>query len=490
MRLFKRLRQFGTKLKPRANSAKRAVGFRPRLETLEDRFLPSTSPSTAWALAAGDTSTPATSLNGGGVVTDAAGNVYMCGKYTGDFVPGGAAAPLYSAGAGDVYVVKYSPTGAFLWDVSMGGPGADLAPGVAVDSAGHVDVVGGFSGTATFGSQTLTATGSGYNPFVAQLDASSGTVSWATNPFPTSAYFATHVALDSAGNAYVSGMAFYSNSFAAKVGPSGNILWEDQITKASNGSPLFDSVAVSGSNVYFAGSFNSNATISTASGNYALPESTSSVTAYVVNLTSNNQFVWAHVFQPVAQRHQNPGIVEVNSIAADGAGNVYATGALWGMVNFSGSNSTTGPFVLNGGSGAGYVVKLSSSGNAAWAEQFGNATTTSGTAVAVDLAGNVYLTGSYSGTSSFFGTYVTGNAGSTDVFVAKLTTNGALQCVVSAGGSGQDLGSGITIDNSGNIDVTGYIDTASAANYTAMFDPTHRLQTSTEVAFLWKLTQP
>jgi hypothetical protein len=471
--------------KPRSTQGPRSYDL--CLERLEDRSLPSTSPSTAWAQAVGDTSAPATSESYA-VATDSAGSVYMTGFYTDQFLPAGSSTPLYSAGGMDIFVAKYSSTGAFQWAVSMGGAGADFGIALAADSAGHVDVAGAFSGTARFGSTTLTATGSSYNPFVAQLDANSGAVFWATNPFPTSGYWAYDVAVDSAANAYVTGVYPSASGFAAKIGPNGNLLWQDQITSPINGSSSGRHVAVSGTNVYFSGGFNDSATFATGSGNYTVTSNTSGVAAYVLNLTSNNQFVWAQVFQPLAQKHQTPGIIGITGIATDSNGNVYASGPIYGMVNFAGSTSTTGPFVLNGGSEAAYVVKLSPTGSPLWADQFG----TNGAApnsITVDGAGNVYLTGNYSGTTSFFGTRLTSDAGSSDVFVMNLTTNGAFQWVVSAGGSAADYGEGIAVDSSGNVDVAGAIDWNSASNYTAAFG-TQSLKTSTAVAFVWQLTQP
>jgi hypothetical protein len=474
------------------------------LEVLEDRSLPSAN--FGWALAVGDTSPPATSM-GYATATDAAGNIYLTGSYSSDFVPAGSSVKLTCAGGTDIFVAKYASSGVFQWAVGMGGASADESRAIAVDSAGHVDVAGGFQSTANFGAHTLTATGSGWNPFVAQLDASSGTVLWATNPFAASGDEAFAVAVDSAGNAYVagsSGLITGGSPRVAKVDPNGNLLWHDQINAASGvkvGGYIPDpGVAVSGGNVYFSGGFAVSATFATGSGNYTVTSNNAPFAGYVLKLTSDNQFVGAQVFQPVAvkQGHSPTGWVIGIHLAADSNGNVYAYGNFYGMVNFAGSTSTTGPFVLSGdfnGNGAAYVVKLSPTLTALWAEQFGMATTlnTNGVwdtnSIAVDGSGNVYLTGLYLGATSFFGTTLT-SAGSGDAFVVKLNTNGAFQWVVSAGGIGSDGGNGLAVDSLGDIDVTGFINGGSASSYTAAFDPTHSLTTSTEMAFLWQLTQP
>jgi hypothetical protein len=108
--------------------------------------------------------------------------------------------------------------------------------------------------------------------------------------------------------------------------------------------------------------------------------------------------------------------------------------------------------------------------------------------LAVDGAGAVYLTGSFSGTLSFNpagGANLT-SAGGNDIFVTKLDTNGAFQWAVSAGGTGDDSGNAIAVDSFGDVYVTGSIGAGTAT----FGDPTHSLTTATQTAFLWQITQP
>jgi Beta-propeller repeat len=80
-----------------------------------------------------------------------------------------------------------------------------------------------------------------------------------------------------------------------------------------------------------------------------------------------------------------------------------------------------------------------------------------GFGIAVDAAGNSYVTGYFSGTATFGGNQILPSAGSSvDIFVAKYDTSGALQWVKSAGGSGSDYGRGIAVDATGNSYVTGF----------------------------------
>src|SRR5204863_350275 len=80
------------------------------------------------------------------------------------------------------------------------------------------------------------------------------------------------------------------------------------------------------------------------------------------------------------------------------------------------------------------------------------------TAIAVDDAGNAYVTG-YTDSSNFptANPLQAANAGSDDAFVAKLNPSGsALVYSTYLGGNVHDSGDGIAVDAAGNAYVTGY----------------------------------
>ncbi|MCX6258077.1 MAG: GEVED domain-containing protein [Bacteroidia bacterium] len=96
--------------------------------------------------------------------------------------------------------------------------------------------------------------------------------------------------------------------------------------------------------------------------------------------------------------------------------------------------------------------------NWAWADKAftqagGNST---GKAIAVDNNGNVYVTGSFSGTVNFPGYSLT-SSGLTDIYLVKYDNNGTLQWAVKAGGISNDDGRGICVDNAGYVYITGFI---------------------------------
>jgi hypothetical protein len=91
------------------------------------------------------------------IVTDNAGNSYSVGAFTGTASFGSTS--LTSLGSFDAFVCKRSPIGSVLWVVRVGGSSQDNARGVALDTAGNVVVVGDFGGTATFGSTNFATNG-------------------------------------------------------------------------------------------------------------------------------------------------------------------------------------------------------------------------------------------------------------------------------------------------------------------------------------------
>ncbi len=79
-----------------------------------------------------------------GLDTDAAGNIYATGTYHGtvDLDPGAGVYSRTTVGQGDIYVIKLSTSGNFLWAETFGGSGNDVAFGISVDADGDVLTAG------------------------------------------------------------------------------------------------------------------------------------------------------------------------------------------------------------------------------------------------------------------------------------------------------------------------------------------------------------
>jgi hypothetical protein len=149
------------------------------------------------------------------------------------------------------------------------------------------------------------------------------------------------------------------------------------------------------------------------------------------------------------------------AIAVDGSGNAYVTGE-----TFSDDFPTANPFQSHNKTrnGTAFVTKFNSTGTAlVYSTYLGGSYSDRGTGIAVDGSGDVYVTGTAA--SSDFPTVNAFQSNMTaggDAFLAKLSPDGsALLYSTYIGGAGGNLGYGLAVDGSGNAYVTGRTYSAS-----------------------------
>ena len=143
------------------------------------------------------------------------------------------------------------------------------------------------------------------------------------------------------------------------------------------------------------------------------------------------------------------------SIAADSSGNVYVTGS------FSDTATFDSTILASIGESDIFIAKYDTDGNVLWVRQSGGSMADLGYGIAVDLSGNVYVTGFFQDMATFDSTSLA-SVGGYDIFIAKYDTDGNVLWVRQSGSSINDYGQSIAADSSGNVYITGFFqDTAT-----------------------------
>ncbi len=143
------------------------------------------------------------------VATDAAGNVVLGGYFFGAVDLGGGL--LTSAGGADVFVAKLDPAGNHVSSKRFGDTSNQLGQSVAVDTAGHVVITGGFDGTVDFGGGALTSAGD-QDVFVAKFDPAANLV-WSQRFGGGNSQHGLSLATDAAANVVMAGYFYGSVDF-------------------------------------------------------------------------------------------------------------------------------------------------------------------------------------------------------------------------------------------------------------------------------------
>jgi hypothetical protein len=385
---------------------------------------------------------------GNGVATDAAGNTIATGMFTGSALFGNT--QIVSAGGQDIFVVKYGPSGGFLWVVRAGDVGDDSGYGIATDGSGNIAVAGSFVGNMIIGGVPLTSAG-GTDIFVAVYDPT-GSLLWANSAGGPNDDMAAAVATDGSGNVVVTGdyqdtatfdglqitSAGAADIFFAKYNPTGALVW---VTSAGGvGVDEGWGIAVDGANnVIGTGGYSGAATFA------PLPpiNSMAGMDAFIAKYNPAGAAVWV-------KSGASLGTVTGLGVATHGAaGNIVVTGLFIGAASFDGNQIT------NAGNSDIFLVKYDGTGAFQYLLGIGGLGNDEGSGVTIGGSGNAIVTGVFTGTVDFGSGPVT-SAGSDDVFVAKYDPNGAAIWSQQAGGTGSDGGKGVAVTGSGDIATTGY----------------------------------
>jgi hypothetical protein len=421
-----------------------------------------------------------------GIAVDSAGSAYVTGFTTSTE----ASFPVtvgpdltFNGGGQDAFVAKVNAAGtALIYAGYIGGAGDDFGTGIAVDSAGNAYVTGQTSSSEASFPVTVgpDLTFNGFvDIFVAKVNATGTGLVYAGYIGGTAGESGKGIAVDSAGNAYVTGFTLSTEaSFPVTVGPDLTL----------NGVGSFDAfvakVNAAGTALVYAGYIGGadaeqgfGIAVDSAGNAYVTGFTLSTEASFPVTVGPDltlNGFVNAFVAKVnaagtalvyagyIGGSDSDRGI----SIAVDSAGNAYVTGVT--RSTEASFPVTVGPDLTFNGFVDAFIAKVNAAGTAlVYAGYIGGADDDSGNGIAVDSAGNAYVTGTTKSTEASFpvrvGPDLTLN-GLADAFVAKVNAAGtALIYAGYIGGSSDDQSIGIAVDSADNAYVTGLTSSTEAS---------------------------
>ncbi len=352
----------------------------------------------------------------------------------------------------------------------LGGSAEDEAFAIALDGSGNAYVTGQTNSLAFDGK----AAGPSLNVFVTKVN-SSGTAFAYTDIFAasgsggncsadgTGSCSGNAIAVDSTGNAYVAGSATAgfptlsgfqttfgggaADGFVLKLNSSGTLVYSTYL--GGGGDDTANAIAIDGSgNVYVAGETHST---NFPTKNPVQSSNASGDDAFVAKLNNSGASLAYSTYLGGSSSNLATGI------ALDASNDAFVTG-----ITISSDFPTTAGVVQGtaGGADDGFVTEVKADGSAwVYSTYLGGSGSDDALGVAVDAAGEAFITGATNSTN--FPTAnpaqtALGGSSATNVFVTKLNAGGtALVFSTYYGGNLDDVGTAIALDSFGDAYVTG-----------------------------------
>jgi hypothetical protein len=393
------------------------------------------------------------------VAADSTGNLFVTGSFSGvvDFDPGAATKLFQSAGRQDIFLSKFASNGDLLWTLTIGGNQNDQGTSLAVDSNGNVFLVASFGGTIFFsaGTQTIpTLTSKGGTDVLIAKFSPQGAFLWAKQIGGPGNDAASAVAADLAGNMTVGGAfnqsvdfnpgtaeemitsAGKTDGFVTKLTAQGDYLWtmtygssdDDEVTGV-----CFDSTY----NMLVAGNFRVSMKLDSLGGTSEVSSAGGS-DIFLIKLQEDGTFIWGKTVG-------GPGNDIVATMKCNEFGNAFLGGYFQQQVDFDPGSGTVNRSAS--GDNDAFVTAINATGNYQWVYTITGSGQETVTNLALGAAPTLYITGTFSGATSFnpadTATKVS-PVGAVDGFLAYITTAGTFNYVIPVGSPTDDVASAVT----------------------------------------------
>lgn len=268
-------------------------------------------------------------------------SVYVAGTFTVtidlDFSAG--VTNVTSFGGTDIFVLKLTTTGNFVFGKQLGGANNEEIYGMDLDNNGNILTTGLFQNSADFDPSAatfnITSTGGTQDIFISKLD-SLGAFVWAkTIGIPTTNNDIRDIKTDNNNNVHVIG--YFSNqmdfdpgagvynltpngrhTFVLRLNDMGNFVWVKTFNHSGSGTGAEPKCMTidNGGNIYIAGYYAGTVDFDPGVGVYNL---LGNPYLFICKLDFNGDFLWVASID-------GTGLVNVRGIGVDNIGNVYTTG--------------------------------------------------------------------------------------------------------------------------------------------------------------------
>lgn len=408
---------------------------------------------------------------GNSIISDAQGNSYITGSYSGtaDFDPTAGTLNQTVNGNSDVYLMKLDNAGNLVWVKTFGGAGYDNALFIDKDQNGNLFIGGYFEGTVDFDPSAIAVskTSNGMRDmFVSKFD-SNGNLIWAHTLGSSSMEMINDGYVDGSGNIFLTGeygalmdfdpTAGYTSmscqgtdGFVLKLNGDGSFGFARKIGGIGNDPGNVIKRDEQGM-IIVAGTFNAPVDFDNGPGTFNVNPA-GVVDMYLVKLSPLGDFILAGSCGGTFSE------VYPKAVAIGANNDIYVCGFFSGAIDLD-PGSSSNSFASNGSMDA-FVIKVNSSLGYTWGTTFGAAGTDSASDIVYTNGGDLILTGAFSYTVDFDPGTGVSNASTSggpqiDVFLLGLSDQGTFNFVQDFGGDYHDNGNALYLSSTGDLFLTG-----------------------------------
>jgi hypothetical protein len=310
------------------------------------------------------------------------------------------------------------------WSQQIGSVTTDVAGSIEIDPQGNI-IIGGWTAGDFDGNQSF-----GVHDFLLAKFTPDGIKLWSRQFGTPTADFSNDIAVDYAGNTFITGstqgvfegtyFGGVSDMYLAKYDPAGNRMWVRQFGSPDRDQSHALAVDAAG-NAYVTGRVEASLDGNTAYGHQDM---------FLVKYDPMGNKIWSI-------QAGTSSIDTAESIAIDRNGYIYIAGESFNPLNEQ---------PIDGAEKYVFIAKYDQDGNRIWINQIGSSGNIDARRIAIDNSNHLYLSGDYGGEIEG----VVSN-GSSDLFLAKFEPDGSRQWLQQFGSDKQQYTYGLTTDASGKV---------------------------------------